>query len=279
MKTGKSPRGGGLSLFPAFGKTAAFAALLFASGCTHVAKHHQRQNARLAEHSRAFTTAVVDTLQLQPHEHRDEFTSIALELAQHDQRIEGIPLDPISVAHLLGADNTNQSPAEAMSKQNAARTDLDRRLAEIQQLRTRLRASEEQLIAFGERFEHARNAQRTHLFQRGLAVALSIGTIVVLIVFVPASIPLIGRILAFCVMKFPALAGTAGVVSVKAFDAVVKAVEHVRSARSNSSQFVNQVDQDAPVESGELEYHLSREMDASHKALVRQRKAALHLAR
>src|SRR5687768_16173923 len=147
MKTGKSPGGESRSVLPAVGQTAFLAALIFASGCTHVTKNHQRQNARLAEHSRALTTAVVDTLHLQPHEQRDEFTSIALELAQHDQRIEGIPLDPISVAHLLCTE-TNHSPAEAMSKQNAARNDLDRRLADIQQLRKQQRASEDQLIAF-----------------------------------------------------------------------------------------------------------------------------------
>ena len=274
MKTGKIP--GSNSLLPALGRIALLAALLFASGCTHVAKKHQRQNARLAEHSRALTTAVVETLHSQPHERRDAFTSTALELAQHDQRIEGIPLDPISVPHLLGTD-TNVSPAEMLSQQNAARNDLDRRLADIQQLRTQQRASEEQLIAFGEQFEHDRNARRTRWFQRGLAVVLAVGGIVALIVFVPASIPLLGRILAFCVTKFPALAGTAGVVSVKAFDAVVKAVEYARSKSAGSSQFGNQVGEAQRI--GDLEFHLSREMDASHKALVRQRKAALHLAR
>ena len=276
MKTGKPAGAASRSVLPAIGRTAFLAALIFASGCTHIAKHHQRHNARLAEHSRALTAAVVDTLHLQPHEQRDEFTRIALELAQHDQQIEGIPLDPISVAPLLGTE-TNLSPAEAMSKQNAARNDLDRRLADIQQLRKQQRASEDQLIAFGERFEQARNAQRTRLFQRGLAVVLAVGAIVALIVFVPASIPLLGRILAFCVTKFPALAGTAGVVSVQAFDAVVKAIEQLRANAGNSSQFDNQVELSRVP--GELEFHLSREMDASHKALVRQRKAALQLAR
>jgi hypothetical protein len=275
MKTGKTP--GSTSLLPALGQAALLTALLLSSGCTHVARKHHRQDARLSEHSRALTTAVVEALHLQPHEQRDAFTSTALELAQHDQRIEGIPLDPISVDHLLGVGATNQSRAEVLSQQNAARHDLDQRLADIQQLRTQQRASEEQLIAFGERFEHDRNAQRTRLFKRGLAVVLGVGAIVALIVFVPASIPLLGRILAFCVTQFPALAGTAGVVSVKAFDAVVKAVEHARSKGAGSAQFGNQVEQTQHI--GELEFHLSREMDASHKALVRQRKAALQLAR
>src|SRR5687768_9307437 len=102
MKTGKIP--GSISLLPMLAQTAFLGALFLASGCTHVAKNHQRQNARLAEHSRALTTAVVETLHLQPHERRDEFTSTALELAQHDQRIEGIPLERISVEHLLGTD-------------------------------------------------------------------------------------------------------------------------------------------------------------------------------
>ena len=274
MKTGKIH--GSTSLLPVLGKTAFAAALLIGSGCTHVAKNHQRQNARLAEHSRALTTAVVETLHLQPHERRDAFTSTALELAQHDQRVEGIPLERISVEHLLGTD-TNTTPAEVVSQQNAARNDLDRRLADIQHLRTQQRASEEQLIAFGERFEQARNAQRSRWFQRGLAVVLGVGAIVVLIVFVPASIPLLGQILAFCVTKFPALSGTAGVVSVKAFDAVVRAVEHARSKGASSSRFGNQVEETQRI--GELEFHLSREMDASHKALVRQRKAALQLVR
>jgi hypothetical protein len=276
MKTGKILRATTVSRPRAFGKAAFFAALVCASGCTHVAKHHARQNARLAEHSRALTTAVVDTLHLQPQERRDAFTSVALELAQHDQRIEGIPLEPISVTHLLGTE-TNLSPAEAMTKQNAARNDLDRRLGDIQQLRTQQRASEDQLIAYGERFEEARNAQRTRVFQRAVAVVLTVGAIVALIVFVPASIPLLGRILAFCVAKFPALAGSTGIVSVKAFDAVVKAIEQLRATAGNSAQFGNQVELSRVP--GELEFHLSREMDAAHKALVRQRKAALRLAR
>jgi hypothetical protein len=275
MKTGKIS--GSRSQFPALGRTAFLAGLLCASGCTHVAQRHDRQNARLAEHSRALTTAVVETLHLQPHERRDAFTVTALELAQHDQRIEGIPLDPIPVTHLLGIGETNLPAAEAITKQNAARNDLARRVADIKALRTQQRASEDQLIAFGERFEQTRNAQRTRLFQRGLAVVLTVGGIVALIVFVPVSIPLLGRILAFSVTKFPALAGTAGIVSVKAFDAVVKAVEQVRSKGASSSPFGNQVEERERI--GELEFHLSREMDATHKALVRQRKAALQLAR
>ncbi|MGZ8939563.1 MAG: hypothetical protein ACXW32_10175, partial [Limisphaerales bacterium] len=98
--------------------------------------------------------------------------------------------------------------------------------------------------------------------------------------FVPASLPLLGRMLAWCVGRFPALAGMAGVVSVKAFDAVVKAIERTKSAQpfqNHPHQFGN-LSATAP-RLDELHWQLSREMDAAHKALVRKRKTALALDR
>jgi hypothetical protein len=42
------------------------AGMVICAGCTHTAKRRDRIQNRLDEHSRALTTAVVDTLQLQP---------------------------------------------------------------------------------------------------------------------------------------------------------------------------------------------------------------------
>ena len=108
------------------------------------------------------------------------------------------------------------------------------------------------------------------------------GAFIALFVFCPALIPVIipiaGRLLAFCVGRFPALAGSAGVVSVKAFDALIEAIEQTRASNNDApARFGNQLPAAHPTQ--ELFLNLSRKMDAAHKALVRQRKSALHLDR
>lgn len=255
-------------------------AALWSSGCTHVAKTRAKTNAELREHSRAFTTAVVDTLHAQPADRRDAFTELALQIAQHDQRVEGFPLDPLRVDDLLALESGTLPPAEAEARQKLARKQLDHRLKTIQQLQVTERRAEERLLAFGAQFEEARNDQRVRWFKRGTVLTLIAGAIAALVVFVPASIPLLGRLLAWCVGRFPALAGMAGVVSVKAFDAVVKAIERTKSAQpfqNHPHQFGNHSATTPHLE--ELHWQLSREMDAAHKALVRKRKTALALDR
>ena len=195
------------------------------SGCTHVASSRHRVTNQLTEHSRAFTTAVVDALQLQPTDQRDQFTSTALQLAQLDQRVEGFPLKPIPVEELI--DPTGSQP----QAQATARADLASRELTVQKLLSKQHQNEERLLAFGERFEVERNQQRLAWFKRGSAALVIIGAFIALFVLCPALIPVIipiaGRLLAFCVGRFPALAGSAGVVSVKAFDALVEAIEHL----------------------------------------------------
>ena len=251
----------------------------FTSGCTHVAKTRNKTSAQLEEHSRAFTSGIVDVLHLQPTERRDEFTHVALELAQEDQRIEGLPLEPIAVGALAGIVDTNLPAAEAREEHTDAREDVTWRIAEARALLAQNRRAEDRLQAFGEEFERTRNEQRVRWFKRGTIVTVVLGGFIALAFFVPASVPILGRILAFCVGRFPALAGTAGVVSVKAFDAVVKAIERTRNspAPTAPSQFGNQIA--GEPELADLHLHLSSEMDAAHKALVRKRKGALKLDR
>jgi hypothetical protein len=249
----------------------------FGTGCTHVARTRNKTSAQLEEHSRAFTSGIVDVLHLQPTERRDEFTNVALELAQEDQRIEGLPLEPIAVGALAGIVDTNLSPAEAREERTDAHEGVTRRIAEARALLAKNRRAEDRLQAFGEEFERTRNEQRVRWFKRGTLVTVILGGFMALAFFVPASVPVLGRILAFCVGRFPALAGTAGVVSVKAFDAVVKAIERTRNTPTPPSQFGNQMA--GEPELADLQFHLSSEMDAAHKALVRKRKAALKLDR
>ena len=130
------------------------------SGCTHVASSRHRVTNQLTEHSRAFTTAVVDALQLQPTDQRDQFTSTALQLAQLDQRVEGFPLKPIPVEELI--DPTGSQP----QAQATARADLASRELTVQKLLSKQHQNEERLLAFGERFEVERNQQRLRAWPR-----------------------------------------------------------------------------------------------------------------
>jgi hypothetical protein len=256
---------------------AAIAVAVPGIGCTHVAKTRANTEMRLAEHSRTYTAAVVDALQLQPTERRDAFTQAALDFAEEDQRIEGLPAEPVEVAQLLGV-NTNLPPEVVAQQREKARRDLAERTAEVRALVAKERRAEDRLLAFGERYEAARNEQRVTWLKRGTTLTLILAGFVVLAISFPAAVPLAGRVLAWLVGKIPALAGSVGVVSVKAFDAVVKGIEQTRTANVSGERFGNHVGQvPAVAMQGDLNANLSREMDAAHKALVRQRKTALKL--
>jgi hypothetical protein len=110
--------------------------------------------------------------------------------------------------------------------------------------------------------------------------SIAIGAIVALCVFFPVCIPILGRALAWIVGKIPSLASALGVVSVKAFDAVVRGIEGSRRSEPATERLHNDrapADFASVTATKTLETHLAREMDAAHKALVRERKAALNL--
>jgi hypothetical protein len=101
-----------------------------------------------------------------------------------------------------------------------------------------------------------------------------------LFVFCPLALPLVGRGLGWLVGKLPGLASAAGVVSVKAFDAVVRGIENAKKNSSvaptvpvaNTYHAAGDSRRDKTTWITQLETQLSREMDAAHKALVRARK-------
>ena len=114
------------------------------------------------------------------------------------------------------------------------------------------------------------------------SVLFWIGIFIAACLFFPAAAPLAGRILAAVVNRTPSLAGLAGVVSVEAFDALIKAIERSKQntrldndnhGPSHSSDLVA-----ASVLNSwllELDSNLARELDASHQRLVEARKKAL----
>jgi len=254
------------------GKVVRFSVCLLAggliTGCTHHAARREKVSLKLAEESKALTTAVVDALQSQPTPLRDVYTETALTFAKQDQRVEGLPLEPFDVAGLL----TN-SPA--------AREEVQERFAtEDKLIATRVKV-EEKLINFGERAEAERN-RRIGWWTRVSTLGLGlIGGSVALFVFCPLALPLVGRGLGWLVGKLPGLASAVGVVSVKAFDAVVRGIEKARKQNlnvaptvpvANTFQTSGDSRRDKTSWIDQLENNLSREMDAAHKALVRVRK-------
>jgi hypothetical protein len=283
-----------------------------AAGCTHTAAKRAKVNDVLAEESRALTTAVVDTLQSQPATNRDAYAVTALAFAKQDQRVEGLPLKPFDVPALLaGMGLTNNLPPlagpPAIETVEAAREEVATRFEKQDELIAQRAATEAKLIDRGEKAEAARNARITRWTKFGVFGTTLIGGMIALFVFCPIALPICGRLLAWLVGKIPSLASGLGVVSVKAFDAVLRGVEKAKEQRakpevraglagdpgtarlSPGSPSLSQAAPTVPVantlSSGDsrrgqekenwidqLHNHLSREMDAAHKALVRARK-------
>jgi hypothetical protein len=260
-------------------------ALVGGSGCSHLARSRAKTIGALEEHSRALTSGVVDALRFQLAEHRDAPAELALELARENERIQGLPAHPIAVKELLGIADSS-APAEAaeiQKKQKAAREDLGGRFEEIEHLVGRERDLSEHLVQLGSAFEQQQNHSRrawAKLIGSSLGI---IGVLVALALFAPAVLPLAGRLIGWLVGKIPSAAGAAGVVSVKAFDSVVRAVEStkqsvpppqsVRPLANETSSAANGTGESLTV----LHANLSRFMDAEHKALVKARKGALGL--
>ncbi len=254
------------------------------SGCSHH-RGLARVELKLADESAALTTAVVDALAAQPESDRDRFSGTALELAKQDQRIEGLPLHPINVPALLG-------PVTAVEVQAAQQHLTNRFVAQEKLLKARSR-HEIALQAAGEQKELDRGRRFTFWSKAVALLGLPLAGLIALCVFMPAMIPIVGRLAGWVVSKAPSLAGAVGVVGVKAFDAVVKGIERTRnfpvapaipktelgnSGLGDSRRHKESAPGQDEGLMGRLEAELSRAMDRGEKALVRSRKNALFAA-
>lgn len=125
----------------------------------------------------------------------------------------------------------NVSEEMAAARKTKATSDLERRFARIETLLAKERRAEERLVSLGAEVDAERNAERMRWLKRGGSSALLLGGLAALCVFFPAAIPLVGRVLGLLVTHMPGMAGATGVVSVKAFDSVVRAVERSKHRR------------------------------------------------
>ncbi len=263
------------------------------TGCTHVAAHRERAQSRLREESRVLTTAVVDALNAQPMTNRDACATLALTLARQEQRIEGLPEKPLQVAPLIGEARSMierggtplpAEPACGGMGDGPASHALRERFAGQDRLIAEERRGERKLVALGVEKEAERNARISFWTRLTAWLALPLGGLVALVVFAPAALPLVGRVLAWVVARLPSMAGAMGVVSVRAFDAVVRGIERFKedhkqgaSAEPGTDASQGQAKNGGSATGGPpaaLLDHLSRELDADHKELVRCRREA-----
>ena len=230
---------------------------LCAGGCGHTAARRAEVQEKLKVHSQALTTAVVEVLELQPATNRNELSELALTLAREDQRIEGLPAEPRRAEELAGK---GKAGLAGWFKEIGGLLKEERRLTE-------------RLARLGAKQEEETNARRAFWAKWIGGGTVLMGGLIALCVFFPVAIPMLGRVFAWAAGKLPSIAGALGVVSVQAFDAVVRGIERSRAA-SDSTPLHNQ-GKGGTEEA--LETSLAREMDREHKRLVRSRKAALHL--
>ena len=223
-------------------------------------------------------------MQLQPPHTRDVYSATALKLARQDQRIEGLPLQPLD-APVLTSSPEVPATKEAWANLRAQFRHQDRLIAEHRKVSAKL----EEMGAAHETERNNRILSWTKWVSGSL---LSVGGLIALFVFFPFALPLAGRFLAWIVAKLPSLAGALGVVGTQAFDSVVRGIERARESASGGEFLNNQSSGVAPAVSiaegtsrrhsvaseSPLALSLSRSMDAHHKALVRSRKHALALA-
>lgn len=201
---------------------------LLVIGCTRFAKRTDRTAAKasanqiaIAEESKALTTGIVDVLSLAP---TNPPTALALDLARHDQQLEGLPVTRIPIEALLAR---QEREWKALRERYDLQASL---LAERQEIATRLAETEAALIEMGRKYEAERNKSIVRRIWAWSISTLGIGGLIALCIFFPAVIPLFGNLLGFVVNRIPKLAGALGVVSKKAFDSAVKGVGEFRHA-------------------------------------------------
>lgn len=237
------------------------------SGCSFRGSRHSQAGAALAtnqaavsEESRALTTGVVDALNAATNS--EPAIDLAKDFAQRDQQLEGLPIERIPVKDILaGLKPALDSLQKRFDRQ-------DQLIKEKAALEAKLRETEASLIEMGKKYEAERNKHIVRRVWEWAIGTLGLGGLIVLCVFCPAVIPLIGSIIGWIVGKIPALASFFGVVSKKAFESVVHGVANAREALKNAGH----KEQLAVVDSA---LKKTTEEDAYHRPIIDATRAKL----
>jgi hypothetical protein len=248
---------------------------LLSTGCTHRAARRQKLDARLVEAARVNNEAARQALDLQPFTNRDACSETARAFVSQNQRVLGSPVHPLPVPEILAQVEQARSTAQSNSLpvapgivlQTAVSDALREPFAAQDRMLGRQRAVVERLTQMGAEAESTRN-EKISFWARWIGrLTLPVAGLIALMVFVPAAIPILGRLLAWLVGKLPTLAGYVGVVGTNAFDATVKGIETWKQS-SAAGQPAGPTAAQPPA----LLNALSQSMDGSHKALVRARR-------
>lgn len=230
------------------------------SGCTTFKKQLGVVQPKLAEASRVLTTATVDALILVPATNRVDAVVLATDLAKQNQLIIGLPEKSLNVKPLLSTNTMERV---------ASRAALAAMFAEQQVTLGQVRVLESQLIEMGAKYEAEKNASIVHRCWTWFKVTLGLGTIgaiIALCIMFPVIgavvLPILGRILGWLVKVAPTWASYIGVVGHKAFDSVVGAFEKGKAGAD-------------PVAVAQITSTMSKEMDKSDKALVKESRNTL----
>jgi hypothetical protein len=254
------------------------------TGCTYRAATRQRLDARLVEAARVNNEAARQALDLQPFTNRDACSETARAFVSQNQRVLGSPVHPLPVPEMLAQVDqtrsnavTNGAPiAPEIVLQTAVADALREPFAVQDRVLGRQRAVVERLTQMGAEAESTRNARISFWARWAGRLTLPVAGLIALMVFVPAVIPVLGRLLAWLVGKLPTLAGYVGVVSTNAFDATVRGIEAWKqSAASTQPTGPSPSSSPATAPQPALLNALSQSMDTSHKALVRARRNAV----
>lgn len=248
---------------------------LLSTGCTYRAAKRQKLDARLVEAARVNNEAARQALDLQPSTNRDACSDTARAFVSQNQRVLGSPVHPLPVPEILAqveqarsnAQSNNLSIAPGIALQTAVSDALREPFSAQDRMLGQQRAVVERLTQMGAEAESTRN-EKISFWARWIGrLTLPVAGLIALMVFVPAAIPILGRLLAWLVAKLPTLAGYVGVVGTNAFDATVKGIETWKQ-----SSAAGQTAGPGATQSAALLNALSQSMDGSHKALVRARR-------
>ncbi len=233
------------------------------AGCTHQAGRIKREETAVSRNEKALETRVqenvtgaLDALHMAP---TNPPTNLASALLQDTQQIVGLPVQRIPVGDILAGLKPAVDDLQRRFDQTEAL------LKERSALNERLQATEARLVEMGKLYEAEKNKNIVKRVWHSLVATLGIGGVIALCVFFPAIIPVLINCVGWLVGKVPQLASLFGVVSKKAFDAVVTGVEKVRDGLKTR-----------PDEKAKADAILKEETDG-HELLIKSRKVALEV--
>lgn len=222
------------------------ALVVIAAGCSRMTSLRGKSRAKITEEARVLTTGVVDSLNLSTN--KEPAVQVAKVLGRQNQRLVGLPLEPLDVAPLIASNAAAISALNArFDKQNAMLADLAK--------------ATEALVAKGEVKESEDSKRWFWRIFGGLGFTGVIAGLFALFIFCPPALAIFGHLIGWIVSKLPGLASMLGVVAKSSFDSVVRGVEKAKEAMGDHSK--------------PLMDSLSKELDQKDKALVRSRLAIL----